>query len=238
MVPLPRCYRSGGGKGGADLPRKILTIRPTYVLVLFVSTPADIDDLSMLAEFAQLAMGRARAASARAEAVEAEGGDPAPHLAAMDRMGRAMRLALSLRRRFMGEAEAHAAQRVQARKEHLKAALTPAIYIHADISERRELQWELDQRLETEADSFVGISLEDGLVRLRHMLGLPAFAPTDFGNAAGFNPLSRHSPAAPPEGEQLLVPPPGRSPIEGEVDRPAGPGRRGLQPTAAATGPP
>jgi hypothetical protein len=72
---------------------------------LFVSTAADIDDLAMLAEFAQLALERARAASRRAEAVEAEGGDPQVHLVAFDRMGRAMRLALSLRRRFTGEAE-------------------------------------------------------------------------------------------------------------------------------------
>src|SRR3954471_21822729 len=105
-----------------------LTKLASYVLVLFVTAPADIDDLAMLAEFAQLAMARARAAAARAEAVEAEGGDPAPHLVAFDRMGRAMRLALSLRRRFAGEAQTEAAERVQVRKQRLKAALTPAIY--------------------------------------------------------------------------------------------------------------
>jgi hypothetical protein len=207
---------------------------------LFVSTPADIDDLSMLAEFAQLAMARARAASARAEAVEAEGGDPAPHLAAMDRMGRAMRLALTLRRRFAGEATAEAVQRVQVRKERLKAALTPAICLQADTYERRCLQWELDQRLETEAESFAGISLDVGLERLRHTLGLPAFVHTDLGNAGGSNPFSRHAPAAPPEGEQLdaPVPPPARSAVEGQVDRGEAARRRGLQPTATATGPP
>jgi hypothetical protein len=203
---------------------------------LFVTEPAEIDDLAMLAEFAQLAMARARAASARAEAVEAEGGDPTDHLIAFDRMGRAMRLALSLRRRFAGETEVFAARRVQARKERLKAALAPAICVHADVNERRTLQWELDQRLETEADTFAELPLETGLSRLRQILGLPAFAHTDLGDAGGCNPLSRRSSAAPPQGEHLgaIVPPPGRSPIEGEVDRPKGLSRRGLQPTEPA----
>jgi hypothetical protein len=197
--------------------RKSLTIRPTYVLVLFVTAPADIDDLAMLARFAKLAMARAEAASARAEALEAEGGDPAPHLAAMDRMGRAMRLALTLRRRFADETETHAVQRVQARKEQIRAALTPAICIQADTYERRCLQWELDQRLETEADTFADLPLETGLARLRQILGLPAFVHTDLGDT---------------------VPPPARSAVEGEVDRSEGPRRRGLKPTASAIGAP
>jgi hypothetical protein len=224
-----------------------LTIDPTYVLVLFVTDPADIDDLAMLARFAQLAMARAEAASARAEAVEAEGGDPSAHLAAFDRMGRAMRLALSLRRRFTGEAETQTATRVRARKEQLKAALTPAIYAHAAVGERLELQWALDQRLETEADAFADLPLHVGLERLRKTLGLPAFVHTDLGDAAACNPLTAFG-GARPVGEQLSsapVPPPGRSPVEGEVARPAGPRRRELQPTATAaadslhaTGPP
>jgi hypothetical protein len=237
-------YRSARASQQGETGRKTLTVGPTHVLVLFVSDPADpadIDDLSMLARFAQLAMARAEAASARAEAVEAEGGDPSCHLKAMDRMGRAMRLALSLRRRFMGEADAFAVQRVQARKQQLKAALSPAICVHADTSERRTLQWELDQRLETEADAFADLSLQAGLAALRKTLGLPAFVHTDLDDAAAFNPLSRHAPAAPPVGEQLSFapdPPPGRSPIEGEVDRGEAASRRGLQPTATATGPP
>jgi len=167
-----------------------------------VFEPADIDDLTMLAEFAQLAMDRARAASRRAEAVEAVGGDPGVHLIAFDRMGRAMRLALSLRRRFAGEAHVAAAQRVQARKERLRAALTPAICVHANTHERRRLQWELDQRLETEADAFADMPLQAGLARLRHALRLPAFVHTDLGDAAGFNPLTAFG-GAPPAGEQL-----------------------------------
>jgi hypothetical protein len=213
-----------------------LTNGLTYVHVLFVTMdPADIDDLAMLARFAQLAMARAEAVSARAEAVEAEGGDPTAHLVVFDRMGRALRLALSLRRRFAGEAQAFAAQRVQDRKERLKAALTPAICVHADINQRRELQWELDQRLETEADAFADLPLQTGLERLRQVLGLPAFVHTDLGDAGGFNPLTAFG-GAPPEGEQLgaTVPPPGRSPVEGEVDRPKGLSRRGLQPTEPA----
>jgi hypothetical protein len=191
-------------------------------------------------------MARAEAASARAEAVEAEGGDPTPHLIVFDRMGRAMRLALSLRRRFAGEAQAFAARRVQERKERLKAALSPAICVHADVNERRALQWELDQRLETEADAFADLPLHVGLERLRKTLGLPAFVHTNPGDAAAFNPLTAFG-GAPPEGENLGAPnpPPGRSPVEGEVDRPAGPSRRGLPPTATAaadflhaTGPP
>jgi hypothetical protein len=140
---------------------------------LFVDTSADIDDLAMLAEFAQLAMARARAASARAEAVEAEGGDPSSHLVAFDRMGRAMRLALSLRRRFADEAQVHAARRVQVRKDQLKAALTPAIRLHADFSDRQDLDWALAHRLETEGDTLTSLSFEAGVERLVQMLGLP-----------------------------------------------------------------
>ena len=57
-----------------------MTVDPIYVLVLFVNEPARIDDLALLAEFAQLAMGHARAASARAGTAEAEGADPTAHL--------------------------------------------------------------------------------------------------------------------------------------------------------------
>ncbi|HEY3695877.1 hypothetical protein [Phenylobacterium sp.] len=143
-----------------------------------MNAPADIDDLAMLAEFAQLAMDRARAASRRAEAVEAEGGDPAPHLVAFDRMGRAMRLALSLRRRFAGEARAAAVQRVQARKERLRAALAPAIRIHAPFGDRQELEWALAHRLETEAEAFADLPFDVGVERLSELLGLPAESPT------------------------------------------------------------
>jgi hypothetical protein len=150
-----------------------LTISRHNVPYLFVSPPDDIDDLAMLAEFAQLALERARAASRRAEAVEAEGGDPSSHLVAFDRMGRAMRLALSLRRRFADEAQVQAAQRVQVRKDQLKAALTPAIRLHADFSDRQQLDWALAHRLETEGDTLASLSFEAGVERLVQMLGLP-----------------------------------------------------------------
>jgi hypothetical protein len=150
-----------------------LTIHPRDVPFLFVDTPPDIDDLAMLAEFAQLALELARAASARAEAVEAEGGDPSVHLIAFDRMGRAMRLALSLRRRFADEARVQAGRRVQVRKDQLKAALTPAIRLHADFSDRQDLDWALAHRLETEAEAFANLPFEAGVVRLARMLGLP-----------------------------------------------------------------
>jgi hypothetical protein len=164
---------------------------------LFVDTPPDIDDLAMLAEFAQLAMERARAASRRAEAVEAEGGDPQVHLVAFDRMGRAMRLALSLRRRFAREGLAEASQRVQVRKEGLKAALTPAIRAHASAVERQQLDWALAERLETEAETFASLPFELGVARLRESLGLPDFASADAdepavargGPADGLTPL-------------------------------------------------
>ena len=231
---------------------------------------ADIDDLALLAEFAQLAMARARAASARAETAETEGSDPTAHLVAFDRMGRAMRLALSLRRRFMGEAEAGAVRRVEAGKQRLKAALVPAIRLHAGPLEQVRLQYELDQRLETEADAFAEMPLAVGLVQLRRALGLPALATTDFAGAAACNPLTacggapppgRHATrppelrSPPPEGVEMgehlgsrqTVPPPGRSPVEGEVDRATGARRWGLKPTdfaatasspGPATGPP
>ena len=166
-----------------------------------MNAPADIDDLAMLAEFAQLAMARARAASARAEAVEAEGGDPQAHLVAFDRMGRAMRLALVLRRRFAGEACAEAAVRVQVRKERLRAALTPAIRIHAHTVERQRLEWALAQRLETEAEALANLPLDVGLASLSKALGLPAFVRPDAetGAAAGPQDLGpSQSPSAAP----------------------------------------
>jgi hypothetical protein len=155
---------------------------------LFVDAPPEIDDLAMLAEFAQLALDRARAASRRAEAVEAEGGDPSIHLVAFDRMGRAMRLALSLRRRLADEAQVQAGRRVQARKEALSAALKPAIRLHADFSDRQDLDWALAHRLETEGDTLASLPFEAGVARLSRMLGLPlqahAAEPAEAGEAA------------------------------------------------------
>jgi hypothetical protein len=182
---------------------------------LFVSAPADIDDLAMLAEFAQLAMARARAAAARAEAVEAEGGDPQGHLVAFDRMGRAMRLALVLRRRFAGEARAEAAVRVQVRKEGLRAALTPAIRTHAHTVERQRLEWALAQRLETEAEALASLPLDVGLASLSKALGLPAFVRSDAETdaAAGSQDLATSPPpsaapvAAPMQGPAALLTP-------------------------------
>jgi hypothetical protein len=189
---------------------------------LFVTAPADIDDLALLAEFAELAMARARAASARAEAVEAEGGDPSVHVAVFDRMGRAMRLALSLRRRFIGEAEQQAGRRVQARKERLRAAITPAIRLHAPFADRQDLDWALAHRLETEAETFASLSFHDGMARLARMFGLPEEAPQDprpqgegdrvavegveaHADRCGPRPSHPASPGAPPVGEHLRI---------------------------------
>ena len=133
----------------------------------------------MLAEFAELAMERVRAASSRAAAVEAEGGDPSVHLIAFDRMGRALRLAISLRRRLIGEAQAEAGRHLQVRKERLRAALTPAIRRQAPFGERQDLDWALAHRLETEAETFASLSFEAGVARLTRMLGLPDEAPDD-----------------------------------------------------------
>ena len=148
----------------------------------------------MLAEFARLAMDRARAASDRAAAVEAEGGDPSVHLIAFDRMGRAMRLAISLRRRLAGEAQVQAGRRVQARKEQLRAALTPAIRMHAPFGERQDLDWALAHRLETEAETFANLSFEAGLARLSRILGLPVEARVEAPREAGPD----NAPAEPP----------------------------------------
>jgi hypothetical protein len=207
-----------------------LTSQAMCVLVLFVTGPADIDDLAMLAEFAQLAMARARAASARAEAVEAEGGDPSVHVAAFDRMGRAMRLALSLRRRFADEAQVQASRRVQARKEDLRAALTPAIRLHADFSDRQDLDWALAHRLETEADTLAMMPFEAGLAHLVRLLGLPDEIPIppSAEDWLGEDPLGGDAQRAPdgvpaPDLSDLLTP-----------DL----GDRALRVAARATGPP
>jgi hypothetical protein len=99
-------------------------------------------------------------------------------LIAFDRMGRAMRLALSLRRRFAGEARAEAVQRVQVRKERLKAALAPAIRLRAPFEDRQALDWALAHRLEAEA--FADLSFDAGVARLSQLLGLTAvFAPAE-----------------------------------------------------------
>src|SRR5581483_6753283 len=119
-----------------------------------------------------------------AEAVEAEGGDPTPHLVAFDRMGRALRLALVLRRRFAKAVEAEAAQRVQLRKDRLKAALAPAIRLHAHTVERQRLDWALAQRLETEAEAFADLPLDVGVAALKQALGLPPFIRPEAEDAA------------------------------------------------------
>jgi hypothetical protein len=207
-----------------------LTIRPTYVLVLFVTRPADIDDVAMLAEFAQLAMARARAASARAEAVEAEGGDPSVHVAVFDRMGRAMRLALSLRRRFADEAEQRAGRHVQARKQALSAALKPAIRLSSPFADRQDLDWALAHRLETEADTLAMMPFEAGLAHLVRLLGLPDEIPIppSAEDWLGEDPLGGDAQRAPdgvpaPDLSDLLTP-----------DL----GDRALRVAARATGPP
>jgi hypothetical protein len=200
-----------------------LTNWPIYVLVLFVDAPPDIDDLAMLAEFAQLAMARARAASARAEAVEAEGGDPTVHVAVLDRMGRAMRLALPLRRRFADEAEVQSSRRVQARKEALSAALKPAIRLHADFADRQDLDWALAHRLETEADALATMPFEAGVVRLTRMLGLPDDPP----EPAGDQP-TEDAPAEPDDDSQEVL----ADLISPDL------AARALQVGARATGPP
>jgi hypothetical protein len=85
-----------------------------------------------------------------------------------------MRLALSLRRRLADAAQAHAGRRVQARKEQLRAAVTPAIRLHAPFAERQDLDWALAHRLETEAETLAALPFADGVERLRRLLGLPA----------------------------------------------------------------
>jgi len=172
-----------------------------------VSASADIDDLAMLAEFAQLALARARAASARAEAVEAKGGDPQVHLVAFDRMGRAMRLALTMRRRFAREAQVQAAERVQVRKQRLKAALTPAICTKAHTVERQRLEWALAQRLETEAEVLADLPLDVGIAQLRQTLGLPAFVPLAAAAEAQDLPPSRPASTAPTQDLAILLTP-------------------------------
>jgi hypothetical protein len=183
----------------------------------------------MLRELAELGMSFARKLEAKVELVTSV--DEAQALAlAFHRIQRGVRLTLALRAKLVrdhleiGKLERSAAQRAtERRKAQVTAVLDREIFTdEADQDEADTLAERLTERLDAEAlfDDFLNGPLDHVIARIRKDLGL----------------------AAP-------VPPPGRSPIEGEVDRaprrePEGVAaqsyRRGLQPpqSAALTAPP
>jgi hypothetical protein len=183
----------------------------------------------LLDEMADLGMSFARKLEARVELVTSV--DEAQALArAFDRVTRSARLAIALQNKLardrleigkLDRAAAHKA--VERRKAQVTAVLDREIFTdEADQDTADTLAERLTERLDAEAlfDDFLNGPLDRVIARIRKDLGLP-------------DP----------------VPPPGRSPIEGEVDRaprrePEGVAahsyRRGLQPpqSAALTAPP
>jgi hypothetical protein len=183
----------------------------------------------LLDEMADLGMSFARKLEARVELVTSV--DEAQALArAFDRVTRSGRLAIALQNKLardrleigkLDRAAAHKA--VERRKAQVTAVLDREIFTdEADQDTADTLAERLTERLDAEAlfDDFLNGPLDRVIARIRKDLGLP-------------DP----------------VPPPGRSPIEGEVDRaprrePEGVAahsyRRGLQPpqSAALTAPP
>jgi hypothetical protein len=182
-----------------------------------------------LRELAELGMSFARKLEARVEGVASVAEVQALALA-FNRIARGVRLTHALRTKLVrdqleiGKLERVAAQKaVERRKAQVTAVLDREIFTdEADQDTADHLAERLTERLDAEAlfDDFLNGPLDHVIARIRKDLGL----------------------AAP-------VPPPGRSPIEGEVDRaprrePEGVAahsyRRGLQPpqSAALTAPP
>jgi len=134
----------------------------------------------MLAEFAELAMDLARDAAQRVK--QAEGGAEAAGLMlAFERLGRSLRLTISLQRRLGREGRADRAEAVETRRTQVRSILTPVVRAESrDTGERLRRKEELDERLAEEAldEAFVDAPLDVCIARIRSLLGLePAAVP-------------------------------------------------------------
>jgi hypothetical protein len=129
----------------------------------------------MLAEFADLVMDLARDAAACAKETENRT-EKAGLIVAVDRLGRSLRLCISLQRRLGREARADRAEAVETRRQQVRTLLLPQVRAQTDhLGERYEREAELDERLAEEAlhEAFADLPLETCLERLRTLLDLP-----------------------------------------------------------------
>ncbi|HEY3697567.1 MAG TPA: hypothetical protein VGL30_18150 [Phenylobacterium sp.] len=164
----------------------------------------------MLGEFAELAMDLARDAAQRAR--QAEGGAEAAGLMlAFERLGRALRLTVSLQRRLARDSRTDHVQAVQDRQQQVRAALAPALRAEAaDLGEHFRLKEELDERLDEEAldEAFAHAPLEACVARIRHLLDLPPEAPAnDAGTEAAPAPGGCRAAEPGPEARSVAAPP-------------------------------
>jgi hypothetical protein len=164
-----------GGKKSAG--RKTLTFAPSCVLYLFMFSPPDRTQAQdqMLAEFSELSMDLARDAAKRAKATE-DATEAANLMLAFERMGRSLRLTISLQRRLTREQAARRAEAVETRRQQVRTVLLPQVRAQTDhLGERYEREAELDERLAEQAlhEAFADLPLETCLERLRTLLDLP-----------------------------------------------------------------
>jgi len=147
----------------------------------------------MLAEFAELAMDLARDAAQRAK--QAEGGAEAAGLMlAFERLGRSLRLTISLQRRLGREARTERAEAVETRRQQVRSILTPVVRAESrDTGERLRRKEELDERLAEKAldEAFVDAPLDVCIARIRTLLGLAPAESADDVEVVPAPPVSR-----------------------------------------------
>jgi hypothetical protein len=166
-------------------------------------TPPDRTEAQdrMLAEFTDLVIDLARDAAACAKEAE-DRAEKAGLIQAVDRLGRSLRLCISLQRRLVREARTDRTEAVETRRQQIRTVLIPEVRASTDhLGERFERERELDERLAEEAlyRAFADQPLETCLERLRDLLDLPHIPfPLDGGSArVGGGALSASSaPAA------------------------------------------
>jgi hypothetical protein len=133
----------------------------------------------MLAEFSELSMDLARDAAKRAKQAE-DANEAANLMLAFERMGRSLRLTISLQRRLGREQAARRAEAVETRRQQVRTVLLPQVRAQTDhLGERYEREAELDERLAEQAlhEAFADLPLETCLERLRTLLDLPPHIP-------------------------------------------------------------
>jgi hypothetical protein len=140
-------------------------------------TPPDRTEAQdrMLAEFADLVMDLARDAATCAKETE-DRAEKAALILAVDRLGRSLRLCISLQRRLVREARTDRTEAVETRRQQIRTVLIPEVRAATDhLGERFERERELDERLAEEAlyRAFADQPLETCLERLRDLLELP-----------------------------------------------------------------
>jgi hypothetical protein len=161
---------------------------------------------------------------------------------AFHRVTRSVRLALALRSKLARERHELARldsrlaeDRAKTRRKQIRTVLINEIYADDDRSQEAadDLAERLDETLDEEAlfDRFLEGPVEAGIAHIREELGLVA---NDAGPSPAEAPRRLCVAEVPTWGAEPPDPPPGRSPIEGQVDRDAVASRRGLQPRESA----